>query len=249
MSGHSKWANTKHRKGAQDAKRGKMFTKLAKEIAVAARMGGGDPEANPRLRAGIVSARAVKMPKYNLARAIKNGIGGLEGVNYEEITYEGYGPGGVAVLVDCLTDNRNRTVGEVRFFFGKSGGNLGETGCVSYMFDKKGSILVEKGAIDEEKLLELALEAGAEDMIDDGEIFQVVTAIEEFNAVREALEKAGVAFVEASLTMIPKNTIEVAEEKTAISLMKLIDNLEDFDDVQKVHANFDIPDELMEKIS
>ena len=249
MSGHSKWANTKHRKGAQDAKRGKMFTKLAKEIAVAARMGGGDPEANPRLRAGIVSARAVNMPKDNIDRAIKKGIGGLEGVNYEEITYEGYGPGGVAVLVDCLTDNRNRTVGEVRFFFGKSGGNMGETGCVSYMFDKKGSILVEKEAIDEEKLLELALEAGAEDVVDDGDIFQVLTAIEDFNAVREALEKGGVPFVEASISMIPKNTVEVAEEKTAISLMKLIDNLEDFDDVQKVHANFDIPDELMEKIS
>src|SRR3989339_559955 len=179
MSGHSKWANTKHRKGAQDAKRGKMFTKLTKEIAVAARMGGGDPEANPRLRAG----------------------------------------------------------------------NMGATACVSYMFYKKRSLLVEKGTMDEEKLLELALEAGAEDMVDDGDIFQVLTAVEDFNPVREALEKAGVPFVEASISMIPKNIVEVAEEKTAISLMKLIDNLEDFDDVQKVHANFDIPDELMEKIS
>jgi len=249
MAGHSKWANTKHRKGAQDAKRGKIFTKLAKEIAVAARMGGGDADANPRLRAGIIAARAVNMPKDNIERAIKKGVGGLEGANYEEITYEGYGPGGVAVLVDCLTDNRNRTVGEVRYFFSKSGGNMGETGCVSYMFDKKGSIVVEKDKADEEKLMELALEAGAEDVLDEGDIFQVLTAPDDFNAVRDALDKAGIAFAEAEISMIPKNTVEVGDEKTATQLMKLIDNLEDFDDVQKVHANFDIPDELLEKIS
>ncbi|MGV1099459.1 YebC/PmpR family DNA-binding transcriptional regulator [Thiovibrio sp. JS02] len=249
MAGHSKWANTKHRKGAQDAKRGKIFTKLAKEISVAARMGGGDAEANPRLRAGIAAARAVNMPKDNIERAIKKGTGDMDGVNYEEITYEGYGPGGVAMLVECMTDNRNRTVGEVRFFFSKSGGNMGESGCVSYMFDKKGSMLVEKGVIDEDKLMELALDAGAEDVVEEDGVFQVLTAPDDFNGVREALEKAGVTFVEASISMIPKNTVEVADEKTAIQLMKLIDNLEDNDDVQKVHANFDIPDALMEKIS
>ncbi len=249
MAGHSKWANTKHRKGAQDAKRGKIFTKLAKEISVAARMGGGDAEANPRLRAGIAAARAVNMPKDNIERAIKKGTGGMDGVNYEEITYEGYGPGGVAMLVECMTDNRNRTVGEVRFFFSKSGGNMGESGCVSYMFDKKGSMLVEKGVIDEDKLMELALDAGAEDVVEEDGVFQVLTAPDDFNAVREVLENAGVTFIEASISMIPKNTVEVADEKTAIQLMKLIDNLEDNDDVQKVHANFDIPDALMEKIS
>lgn len=249
MAGHSKWANTKHRKGAQDAKRGKIFTKLAKEIAVASRMGGGDADANPRLRAAIVEARTVNMPKDNIERAIKKGTGELEGVNYEEITYEGYGPGGVAMLVECMTDNRNRTVGEVRFFFSKAGGNMGETGCVSYMFDKKGSLLIEKGALDEEKLLELALEAGAEDVVDQDGVFQVLTAPDDFNAVRESLEKEGVSFIEAAISMVPKNTAEVADEKTAIQLMKLIDNLEDNDDVQKVYANFDIPDALMEKIS
>jgi len=249
MAGHSKWANTKHRKGAQDAKRGKIFTKLAKEIAVAARMGGGDADANPRLRAGIAAARAVNMPKDNIERAIKKGTGDMDGVNYEEITYEGYGPGGVAILVECMTDNRNRTVGEVRFFFSKSGGNMGETGCVSYMFDKKGFLLVEKGVMDEDKLMELSLDAGAEDVVEEDGVFQVLTAPDDFNAVREALENAGVTFVEASVSMIPKNTVEVADEKTAIQLMKLIDNLEDNDDVQKVHANFDIPDALMEKIS
>lgn len=249
MAGHSKWANTKHRKGAQDAKRGKIFTKIAKEIAVAARMGGGDADANPRLRAAMAAGRAVNMPKDNIERAIKKGTGGMDGVNYEEITYEGYGPGGVAVLVECMTDNRNRTVGEVRYFFSKSGGNMGESGCVSYMFDKKGSIIVEKSGVDEEKLLELALEAGAEDVVEDGDVFEVLTAPDDFNTVRDALEEAGVSFVEASLSMIPSNTVEVADEKTATQLMKLIDNLEDNDDVQKVHANFDIPDAIMESLS
>ncbi|HIJ78884.1 MAG: YebC/PmpR family DNA-binding transcriptional regulator [Desulfobulbaceae bacterium] len=249
MAGHSKWANIKHRKGAQDAKRGKTFTKLIKEITVGARMGGGDIEANPRLRAAVAAAKAVNMPKDNIERAIKKGTGELEGVNYEEIVYEGYGPGGVAVLVECMTDNRNRTVGEVRCFFSKSGGNMGESGCVAWMFDKKGSLLIEKGSVDEDELMELAIEAGAEDVVDDGDVFQVLTAPEEFLAVREALEAKGINFIEASLSMIPKNEIEVAEEKVAISLMKLLDNLEDNDDVQKVHANFDIPDEIMEKIS
>ncbi len=249
MSGHSKWANIKHRKGAVDAKRGKIFTKLIKEITVAARMGGGDPAANPRLRSAIATAKSVNMPKDNVERGIKKGTGELEGVNYEEILYEGYGPGGVAVLVECMTDNRNRTVAEIRSFFSKAGGNMGETGCVAWMFDKKGSILIDKENVEEEKLMDLAIEAGAEDVVDDGDVFQVLTASEDFDAVREALEGGGVAFIEAGVSMIPKNEIEVADPKTAGSLMRLLENLEDYEDVQNVHANFDISDEIMEAIS
>ena len=249
MAGHSKWANIKHRKGAVDAKRGKIFTKLIKEITVAARMGGGDPAANPRLRSAIAAAKAVNMPKDNVERGIKKGTGELEGVSYEEILYEGYGPGGVAVLVECMTDNRNRTVAEVRSFFSKSGGNMGESGCVSWMFDKKGSILIDQEIIDEEKLMDLAIEAGAEDVVEEGNIFQVLTAPEDFETVREALEAAELTFIEAGVSMIPQNVVEVADTKTAGSLMKLLDNLEDCDDVQNVHANFDIPDDIMEAIS
>lgn len=249
MSGHSKWANIKHRKGAVDAKRGKIFTRLIKEITVAAKIGGGDPTGNPRLRSAVASAKSENMPKDNIERAIKKGTGELEGVEYLEITYEGYGPGGVAILVDCMTDNKNRTVGEVRHAFAKHGGNLGESGCVGYMFDKKGSILIDKKNIDEEKLMDLALEAGAEDVLEEENEFQVLTAPDDFNTVREKLEEAGVSFIEATLAMIPQNTAEIVEEKVAIRLMKLMDVLEECDDVQDVHANFDIPDEIMEKIS
>ncbi|MBU0479811.1 MAG: YebC/PmpR family DNA-binding transcriptional regulator [Proteobacteria bacterium] len=249
MSGHSKWANIKHRKGAADAKKGKVFGKLIKEITVAARMGGGDRDANPRLRSAIAAAKAVNMPKDNVDRAIKKGTGELDGENYDEILYEGYGPGGVAVLVECMTDNRNRTVAEVRSFFSKSGGNLGESGCVGWMFDKKGSILIEKEKIDEEKLMELALEAGAEDVVEEDDVFQVLTEPEKFEAVREALEAEKLEFIEANISMIPKNVVDVGDEKTASQLMRLLDNLEDNDDVQKVHANFDIPDAIMEAIS
>ncbi|MFO7607546.1 MAG: YebC/PmpR family DNA-binding transcriptional regulator [Desulfurivibrionaceae bacterium] len=249
MAGHSKWANIKHRKGAVDAKRGKIFTKLIKEITVAARMGGGDPDANPRLRSAIVAAKAVNMPKDNVERGIKKGTGELEGVNYEEILYEGYGPGGVAVLVECMTDNRNRTVADIRSFFSKANGNLGESGCVAWMFDKKGSIMIDREAIEEEKLMEVALEAGAEDVVDDGGVFQVLTAPEDLETVREALEGAGISYDEANLSMIPQNVVEVNDEKTAAQLMKLLDNLEDNEDVQNVHANFDIPDEIIEAIS
>lgn len=249
MSGHSKWANIKHRKGAVDAKRGKMFTKLIKEITVAARMGSGDPDANPRLRAAVAAAKNVNMPKDNIERAIKKGTGELEGVNYEEITYEGYGPGGVAVLVECMTDNRNRTVGEVRYFFSKSGGNLGETGCVSWMFAKKGLLLIDKAAIDEDRLMELAIDAGADDVVEEDNLFQVLTDPESFPGVQEALTDKGINFIEASISMVPKNVVEVTDEKTAKSLMKLLENLEDNDDVQKVHANFDIPDEILEAVS
>lgn len=249
MAGHSKWANIKHRKGAQDAKRGKVFTRLIKEITVAARMGGGDIDANPRLRSAVATAKGENMPKDNIERAIKKGTGELAGETYEEIRYEGYGPGGVAVLVDCMTDNRNRTVGEVRYAFSKSGGNLGESGCVAFMFDRKGSIIIDKENIDEEKLMEVALEAGADDVVEEDSTFQVLTAPEDFDTVREELEKAEIEMVEAEISMIPQNTIEVAVEKTAASLMRLIDTLEDNEDVQNVHANFDIPDEIMEKLA
>lgn len=249
MAGHSKWANIKHRKGAQDARRGKIFTRLIKEITVAARLGGGDAESNPRLRSAIAAAKAENMPKDNIERAIKKGTGELEGESYEEILYEGYGPGGVAVLVEAMTDNKNRTVAEVRHFFSKSGGNLGEAGCVAWMFNKKGSILIEKNRIDEEKLMELTLENGAEDMVEEGDVFQVITSPEDYSNVREALEKEGLSFIEAGVSMLPENTIEINDEKTANQIMKLLENLEDNEDVQNVYANLDIPDEIMEKIS
>ena len=249
MSGHSKWSTIKRKKGANDAKRGKIFTKLIKEITVAAKMGGGDPDANPRLRTAVLSAKSENMPKDNIERAIKKGTGGLEGVNYEEILYEGYGPGGVAVLVETMTDNKNRTVADVRHYFSKSGGNLGESGCVGWMFDKKGVVVVDKETISEEELMDLALEAGAEDVVEEDTTFQVVTAPEDFNEVMANLDKAELKYAEASVSMVPKNTVEVTEEKAAKSLMRLLDSLEDHDDVQKVHANFDIPDELMESLS
>ncbi len=249
MSGHSKWANIKHKKGAADAKRGKTFTRLIKEITVAARMGGGDPDGNPRLRSAIATARSENMPKNNITRAIQKGTGEVEGEIYDEILYEGYGPGGVAVLVECMTDNRNRSVADIRHYFAKSNGNLGESGCVAYMFDKKGMILVEKTSTSEEELMDLALESGADDVVEEDEHFQVITTPEDFDEVRDGLEKAGVVFVEASLTMVPQTIIEVTEEKIAKSLLKLLDNLEGHEDVQNVHANFDIDDELMEQLS
>ncbi len=249
MAGHSKWANIKRRKGAQDAKRGKIFTKLTKEIIVAAKMGGGDPSANPRLRAAIAAAKAENMPKDKIERAIRKGTGEEEGTAYEEVTYEGYGPGGVAVLVECMTDNRNRTVADVRHAFSKSGGNLGESGCVAWMFDKKGVLVVDRESIDEEKLMELALEAGAEDVVEEDSEYQVLTEPESFLDVQEALSGAGVTFVEAKISMIPKNVVEVTDEKVARQIIGLLERLEDHDDVQNVHANFDIADEIMEKIS
>ena len=249
MSGHSKWSTIKRKKGANDAKRGKIFTKLIKEITIAARMGGGDPEGNPRLRSAVTAAKGENMPKENIERAIKKGTGDLDGAIYEEIMYEGYGPGGVAVLVETMTDNKNRTVADIRHFFAKSGGNLGESGCVAWMFDKKGTLTVARDGVSEEELMDLALEAGAEDVVEEDDSFQILTAPEAFNDVVEQLEKANVKFSEATISMIAKNTIDVTEEKAARSLLKLLDNLEDHDDVQKVHANFDIPDEIMDNLS
>lgn len=249
MSGHSKWSTIKHKKGATDAKRGKIFTRLIKEITVAARMSGGDPDGNPRLRSAIASAKTENMPKDNITRAIKKGTGELEGAIYDEIMYEGYGPGGVAVLVECMTDNRNRTVADVRHFFAKNNGNLGASGCVAWMFDKKGLLQVEKAGLTEEQLMDMALEAGAEDVMEEEDEFQVITAPEAFDSVHEALAASKVRFIEAAITMIPQNSVEVTDEKTAISLLKLLESLEDHDDVQNVHSNFDIADDLMEKLS
>jgi YebC/PmpR family DNA-binding regulatory protein len=249
VSGHSKWSTIKRKKGANDAKRGKIFTKLIKEITLAARMGGGDAEGNPRLRSAVVAAKGENMPKENIDRAIKKGTGEMGGAIYEEIMYEGYGPGGIAVLVETMTDNKNRTVADVRHFFAKSGGNLGEFGCVAWMFDKKGTLSVVKGGVTEDALMDLVLEAGGEDVVEEEDSYQIVTAPEAFNDVVDRLEKGGIKFSDAGLAMVPRTSIEVTDEKTARSLLRLLENLEDHDDVQKVHANFDIADDLMEQLS
>jgi YebC/PmpR family DNA-binding regulatory protein len=243
MAGHSKWANIKHRKGAADAKRGKVFTKLIKEIITAARLGGGDINANPRLRSAVLAAKAENMPKDNWERAIKKGTGELEGVNYEEATYEGYGPGGAAVFIESLSDNKNRAVSEIRHALSKHGGNMGENGCVAWMFDKKGYLVVEKSVIDEEKLMETALEAGAEDVREDGDNFEVITAPEDFEAVKDAIDTAGIESIQAEVTMLPQNMTPL-DGDTALKMIKLIDALEDCDDVQKVYTNADLPDDL-----
>lgn len=248
MSGHSKWSTIKRKKGAADAKRGKIFTKLIKEITVAARIGGGDAGANPRLRSAISTAKSENMPKENIERAVKKGTGELEGTIYDEITYEGYGPGGVAILVDCMTDNKNRTVADIRHFFAKSGGNLGESGCVSWMFDKKGSLLVDKSIVSEDKLLDIVLDAGAEDVAEEENEFQVVTLPDDFSSVLEALESENIPLIESSISMIPKNVIEIIDVKAAKQVLTLLEKLEDHEDVQNVYANFDISDEIMEGI-
>jgi YebC/PmpR family DNA-binding regulatory protein len=246
MSGHNKWSTIKHKKGAADAKRGKVFTKIIKEISVAAKLGGGDPAANPRLRTAIDKAKGENMPKDNIERAIKKGTGGMEGVNYEETTYEGYGPGGVAVLVEVMTDNRNRTVSDVRSTFTKCNGNMGETGCVSWIFDKKGLIIYPR-TVEFEKLFDAALEAGADDVSEQDEQFEVITDPSAFIEVRDALTAAGFKFDSAEVTMIPQTMVKL-EGKQAESMLKMIDRLEDNDDVQNVYANFDISTEEMEKL-
>ena len=243
MSGHSKWSTIKHKKAATDAKRGKIFTKFIKEITIAARMGGGDPEANPRLRTAINAARAENMPKDNMDRAIKKGTGELEGVNYEEVTYEGYGAGGAAVFIESLTDNKNRTVADIRYIFSKAGGNMGESGCVAYMFDKKGYLVVEKSATDEDTLMEAALDAGAEDVREDGDNFEVITEPGDFEAVQAAIATAGIATIAAEVTMLPQTVTPVAG-KEAEQVLRLMETLEDCDDVQKVYTNADLPDDM-----
>lgn len=248
MSGHSKWSSIKHKKAARDAKRGKVFTKLIKEITIAARLGGGDPGANPRLRTAIVTAKAQSMPNDNIDRAIKKGVGALGGAALEEISYEGYGPGGVAIIVEVVTDNRNRVVAELRHMLARHGGNLGESGCVAWMFRKRGVITIEKGAAEEDKLIELALEAGADDVTSDADGYQVLTAPENFSAVREALERAGIAIANAEIAKLPETTVKVSGH-TAEQVLKLMEELEDHDDVQGVAANFEMDDEEMAQFS
>ena len=247
MSGHSKWASIKHKKGAADAKRGKIFTKIIKEISVAARLGGGDPDGNPRLRTAILNAKSNNMPADNVTRAIKKGIGELEGVHYEEATYEGYGPGGAAIFLEAMTDNKNRTVSEIRAALGKAGGNLGETGCVGWMFEKKGRITVKTDAKSENDLMELAIDAGADDMQTVDDHYEITIAVENFETVRKALEEASVPMDTAELTRIPQNTV-LLDEKKGKALLKLMDILEDHDDIQKAYSNFDIPDDVMAAI-
>ncbi|MEW5949359.1 MAG: YebC/PmpR family DNA-binding transcriptional regulator [Thermodesulfobacteriota bacterium] len=248
MSGHSKWSTIKRKKGATDAKRGKIFTKLAKEIIVAARLGGGDINMNPRLRAAVADARAENMPKDNIERAIKKGTGELEGQSYEEVIYEGYGTGGVAVLVESVTDNKNRTVSDIRYIFSKNGGNMGENGCVAWLFDKKGLITVDKKAVTEEKLMDIALEAGAEDVREQEEEYEVVTPVSDFEAVKKALDDQRVPYLAAEITMFPKTTVQIEDEKQAQQVLRLMEALEDNDDVQHAYANFDIPDAILEAI-
>jgi YebC/PmpR family DNA-binding regulatory protein len=246
MSGHSKWSTIKHKKGAADAKRGKIFTRILKEMTVAARLGGGDPAGNPRLRAAVAEAKANNMPKDNIERAIKRGTGELEGATYEEVTYEGYGPGGVAIIVECLTDNTNRTTPEIRHTFEKFGGNLGTPGSVRFQFEKKGYFAVEKSAVGEDKLMEIALEAGADDLqTDDPETFEIYTTPESFEAVRQALESNKIPTVEGKLDMIPTTWVSVDEQKSK-QIMRLLEVLDDHDDSQNVWSNFDIPAEMME---
>ncbi len=249
MSGHSKWHSIKHKKAAADSKRGRIFTRLIKEMTAAARMGGGDPDANPRLRLAVATAKAANMPAENIKRAIMRGTGELPGVSYEDVNYEGYGPGGVALFMHVLTDNRNRTVAELRHILSKNGGNLGESGCVGWMFERKGYFVVEKSAADEEKLLDVALGAGADDMREDGSNFEILTTPENFEPVRVALEKERIPTAAAEISMVPQNYVKL-EGKSAQTMLKLMEALEDHEDLQNVWANFDIDEsELKEEAS
>lgn len=248
VAGHSKWANIQHRKGRQDKQRGKAFTRLGKELMIAARIGGGNVDFNPRLRLAIDKAKAANMPKDTIERAIKKGTGELEGVDYIEIRYEGYGPAGIAFLVDVVTDNKNRSASTVRMNFSRNDGNLGETGSVAFMFDRKGIFEFEKGKVDEEKLMEIALEAGAEDVADKENSFVVITDPNDFETVKETLEKEGLKADEAEITMYPQNDIDITDVETATKILKLYDDLEDNEDVQEIYANFNISDEILSQI-
>lgn len=248
MSGHSKWATIKHQKGAKDKARGKLFAKILRQVEVAAREGGGDPESNPTLRTMFQKARDASVPMDTIQKAIKRGTGELEGVTYESITYEGYAPGGIAVLVEVLTDNRNRTGAEVRSLFTKLGGSMAEPGAVAWQFERKGTIVVDRGA-DEEELMLAALDAGAEDLADEGEAWRVTTPPTELHKVRTAIEEGGMAVAEADLVMVPTSTVAVDDVEGAKKVLRLVDSLDDHDDVQNVYANFDISDELLEKAS
>ena len=248
MAGHSKWAQIKRKKAAQDAKRGKIFTKLIREIMVAARLGGGNPDNNPRLRAAIAAAKAENMPKENIERAIKKGTGELEGTHYEEVVYEGYGPGGVAVLVEAMTDNRNRTIADIRRIFSRAGGNLGAAGCVSWLFHKKGVITVDREGVSEEQLMEVALDAGAEDIKEGERDYEIITDPKDLEKVKKALEEAGISYQVAEITMYPQTTVKL-EGKEAEQMLRLMEMLEEHDDVQRVYANFDISESAMEQLA
>jgi len=248
MSGHSKWHSIKHKKAAADSKRGRIFTRLIKEMTAAARSGGGDQDGNPRLRLAVATAKAANMPADNIKKAIMRGTGELPGVSYEDVNYEGYGPGGVAIFMHVLTDNRNRTVAELRHILSKNGGNLGETGCVGWMFERKGYFVVEKSSADEEKLLDLALGAGADDMREDGSNFEILTTPDAFEAVKTALEKEKIPTASAEISMIPQNYVKL-EGKHAQTMLKLMEALEDHEDIQNVWANFDIDESELEQAS
>jgi len=245
MSGHNKWSTIKHRKGAQDVKRGKVFTKLIKEVTVAARLGGGDPGGNPRLRAALTAARVANMPKDNIDRAVKKGTGELEGVEYSEINYEGYGPDGVALLIETVTDNSNRTVSEVRMVFNKRHGKMGEAGSVSWMFEQKGEVKLDKGALDFDAVFEIALESGAENVIDGGDTWNIVTSREELYAVGAAVEALGHEPLETALVQIPQTIVVISDANKARRILGLVEAFEDIDDVQKVWGNFDLTDEVV----
>ena len=245
MSGHSKWHSIRHKKGAADARRGKLFTSLIKEITVAARLGGGDPDGNPRLRAAMAAAKSANMPGENIKRAVQKGTGELPGLSYEDAVYEGYGPGGVAILVEAVTDNKNRTVSDIRHVFSKFGGNLGQAGCVAHLFQRQGLILIEKSSTSEDDLMTVALEAGAEDMRDGGEVYEIHTSPQDYEAVLEEIRRHDLAVASADLSMIPQTTLQLAG-KPAQQMVRLMESLEDHDDVQKVFANFDIEDAELE---
>jgi YebC/PmpR family DNA-binding regulatory protein len=248
MSGHSKWHSIRHKKAGVDAKRGKLFTRMIKEIIISSRIGGGDPSGNPRLRLAIEKAKSVNMPKDNIARAIKKGTGELEGIHYEEITYEGYGPSGVAVLVEMLTDNRNRTVSDVRHIFSKNHGKPGEAGSVSWLFSKKGVILFERGAVDEDLLMEVAIDAGADDILEEESTIEIVMAATEFEKVKGAFDEKGFSYLSAEVSLVPQNVIKL-EGKEAEQMIRLMESLEENEDVQNVYANFDIPEKVIEQLS
>ncbi len=245
MSGHSKWHTIKHKKGAADAKRGKVFTRIIKELTVAARNGGGDPAINPRLRTIIADAKSVNMPADNIKKAIQRGTGELPGVSYEEVTYEGYGPGGAALIIECMTDNKNRTVGEIRHTLGKHSGNLGESNSVAWMFSKKGYVVVEKSAAEEEQLLNTALEVGADDVRDDGDNWEIISDPSAFEAVRDAVKALGIEPATAQVVMLPQNYVKL-EGKDAAQMIRLMEAIEDHDDVQHVWSNFDIEEKEIE---
>lgn len=250
MAGHSKWANIKHKKAKVDAQRGKLFTKLGRELIMAAKAGGGDPNTNLRLKIAIQKAREANMPADNIQRGIQRGTGEIEGANYEEIVYEGYAPGGVAVMIQLATDNRNRTASEIRHVFSRCGGSLGETGCVAWMFERKGLLVLDpdQPQKDEDELMLLALDAGAEDIRTEGDTTEIITAPDDFETVREALTEAGLKFIEAEITMLPQNLVEVTDVEQAAQVLKLVNMLEEHDDVQNVYANFDIPESLMDQL-